>query len=291
MEYKCNICNKKYKSYKSLWNHNKKFHNDTTMTASCQVNTLVMENTQNVMENTQNVMDCVNDVLTCKYCKKKFTARQNRWSHEKICKNKNQIIELKTNQPLADQHIGTVQTINNGVMNTNNTENINNGTINKIINKTTNIIKFGSEDIVSILNMKQIMNILNSRVLALEESIKTVHFNENMPEYQNIRINNLRSNVALVHDGETFNVVNQYNAINDLISDHVDAITQLLEDNKDKLNERTIEKLELFVEKIDEGYKKMFDATSNRTYKNYKDYKISKVKEIIYNESKKIQTK
>jgi hypothetical protein len=35
----------------------------------------------------------------------------------------------------------------------------------------------------------------------------------------------------------------------------------------------------------------MFDATSNRTYKNYKDYKISKVKEIIYNESKKIQTK
>ena len=59
--------------------------------------------------------------------------------------------------------------------------------------------------------MKQIMNILNSRVLALEESIKTVHFNENMPEYQNIRINNLRSNVALVHDGETFNAVNQYN--------------------------------------------------------------------------------
>ena len=57
------------------------------------------------------------------------------------------------------------------------------------------------------------------------------------------------------------------------------------------MNERTIEKLELFVEKIDEGYKKMFDATSNRTYKNYKDYKISKVKEIIYNESKKIQTK
>lgn len=82
MEYKCNICNKKYKSYKSLWNHNKKFHTDTTMTASCQVNTLVMESKHNVT-------DCVKDVLICKYCKKKFTARQNRWSHEKICKNKN----------------------------------------------------------------------------------------------------------------------------------------------------------------------------------------------------------
>jgi hypothetical protein len=285
MEYKCNICNKKYKSYKSLWNHNKKFHPTNVDQICLPVNKIIPF----VMPSVNPGKHTAENLLICYYCNKTFNKRQSRWRHEKICKNKNQIIELKTNQPLADQHIGNVQTINNGVMN--NTENINNGTINKTINKTTNIIKFGSEDIVSILNMKQIMNILNSRVLALEESIKTVHFNENMPEYQNIRINNLRSNVALVHDGETFNVVNQYNAINDLISDHVDAITQLLEDNKDKLNERTIEKLELFVEKIDEGYKKMFDATSNRTYKNYKDYKISKVKEIIYNESKKIQTK
>ena len=26
----CNICSKKYKSYKSLWNHNNKFHNTNT---------------------------------------------------------------------------------------------------------------------------------------------------------------------------------------------------------------------------------------------------------------------
>ena len=26
--YRCNICNKPYSCYKSLWNHNKKFHND-----------------------------------------------------------------------------------------------------------------------------------------------------------------------------------------------------------------------------------------------------------------------
>ena len=26
MEYKCNICNKLYSSYQSLWIHNKKFH-------------------------------------------------------------------------------------------------------------------------------------------------------------------------------------------------------------------------------------------------------------------------
>lgn len=28
MVYKCNVCNKDYSSYKSLWNHSKKYHND-----------------------------------------------------------------------------------------------------------------------------------------------------------------------------------------------------------------------------------------------------------------------
>lgn len=31
---KCNICNKRYSSYKSLWNHNKKFH--TTPHDACK---------------------------------------------------------------------------------------------------------------------------------------------------------------------------------------------------------------------------------------------------------------
>jgi hypothetical protein len=28
MVYKCNICNKDYSSYQTLWVHNKKFHNN-----------------------------------------------------------------------------------------------------------------------------------------------------------------------------------------------------------------------------------------------------------------------
>ena len=27
-DYKCNICNKYFKTYKTIWEHNKKFHND-----------------------------------------------------------------------------------------------------------------------------------------------------------------------------------------------------------------------------------------------------------------------
>ena len=29
-DYRCNDCNKYYSSYQSYWNHNNKFHNDTS---------------------------------------------------------------------------------------------------------------------------------------------------------------------------------------------------------------------------------------------------------------------
>jgi hypothetical protein len=89
-----------------------------------------------------------------------------------------------------------------------------NGTINNgVINNITNIIKFGNENIFNMLTEQEKTKIINCRLLAIEESIKQIHFNKNKPEYQNIKINNLRSNIALLHDGEKFNTINQYSAI------------------------------------------------------------------------------
>ena len=78
------------------------------------------------------------------------------------------------------------------------------------------IIKFGSEDIINILT-----KILNSKYQAIEESIRTVQFNKSLPEYQNIKIKNLRSNMALVHDRENFNAKNQYNTVYELIDNTI----------------------------------------------------------------------
>jgi hypothetical protein len=38
--FKCNICNKNYTSYKSLWNHNKNLHNIPVNTNNNMVNTV-----------------------------------------------------------------------------------------------------------------------------------------------------------------------------------------------------------------------------------------------------------
>jgi len=202
-----------------------------------------------------------------KFCKRKFSARQSRWRLEKICKIKNTTIIKQESKE------------------TNITNNINKG----VINNTTNIIKFGSEDIINILTKKQIAKILNSRYQAIEESIRTVHFNKSLPEYQNIKIKNLRSNMALVHDGENFNAKNQYNTVYELIDNHAYVIMQLLEEAKISISEKTVEKLGELIAKLEDDYNKFIDESTNRKYKNYKDYKIDNVKTMIYNEGNKVK--
>jgi len=89
--FNCNICIKKYSSYKSLWNHNKKYHN-----------TNVSNIGQNVSNIGQNVSKKNISSLNCKFCNKIFSTAQNRWKHEnKVCKkkfNENNKIELLENK-------------------------------------------------------------------------------------------------------------------------------------------------------------------------------------------------
>ena len=59
MDFNCKSCNKKYGSYQSLWNHNKKFHNN------------------------QNINDYQ---YNCENCNKNLSSRQSKWRHLKICK-------------------------------------------------------------------------------------------------------------------------------------------------------------------------------------------------------------
>jgi len=262
MEYKCNVCVKDYSSYKSLWNHIKKFHK--TQSAESQLNVSVKS-----AESKQQFKT----VLDCKYCNKSYNHKQSRWRHEKICKIKNTAIIKQESKETKETNI--TNNINKGVINNN--------------NNTTNIIKFGSEDIINILTKKQIAKILNSRYQAIEESIRTVHFNKSLPEYQNIKIKNLRSNMALVHDGENFNAQNQYNTVYELIDNHVYVITQLLEEAKISISEKTVEKLGELIAKLEDDYNKFIDESTNRKYKNYKDYKIDNVKTMIYNEGNKVK--
>lgn len=172
--------------------------------------------------------------------------RQSKWKHETKCKiednEKNCKIEdnekdilmrkieklennvenlMKIINDYCKIDPNTFQKINNDFNNSN--ININNGIINndnKIINNNIKIIKFGSEKLSEILTEKEILNILNNRYLSLEESIKTIHFNKNRPEYQNICITNLKDDLAYVYNGTKFEVVSKVTMLNELIDIH-----------------------------------------------------------------------
>lgn len=287
MERECKLCNKKYKSYKSWWNHNKKFHdtieNYEKMITDLPINT----DNKNVSQD------------TCKYCKKKLANRHSKWRHEQKCNASNRIEQLELAVAKLTDMLNNTKTHSKVIhknnkqlnTNTNSNNNINNNTINSNntmnSNNTINIIKFGSENISEILSKNEIMKIFDSRYLVLEESIKAIHFNKKRPEMKNIYITNLRDDIAHVYNGNNFEAVPKFNILNELINNHLENIELSLENYRDKVPPKTLEVLDKFINKIQDEETIMVDEENNKVYKNYKSYKINKIKLMIYNESGK----
>jgi hypothetical protein len=94
MEFKCITCNKKYKSYQSLWNHTHKFHKN---------------NKTNVYNNFDTNIQSINktdlqpiEKSICEFCNKKLSNRQSRWRHEKTCDKNQSTINNKQNIIIAN---------------------------------------------------------------------------------------------------------------------------------------------------------------------------------------------
>jgi hypothetical protein len=117
----CKTCNKNYSCYKSLWNHNNKFHK-INITKCKQIKN---DNTVVILQENKN--------LICKYCKNIFSHRNSRWKHEKTCKRKInndtelQILKEKVNELESKLKINSI------------TNPINNQLINLIVDKTNTI--------------------------------------------------------------------------------------------------------------------------------------------------------
>ena len=99
----CLECNKNYSSYKSLWNHNKKFH----------------QKKEKVKE------------YICKNCNKSFDNKQNKYYHQKNCKE-------TPHKKSTDELSNETKTTNTNITTINNNTNSNNN--NKIINSNNKTI-------------------------------------------------------------------------------------------------------------------------------------------------------
>jgi hypothetical protein len=186
-EFKCNICNKLYTSYKSLWNHNKLFHKNKTTSNVTKSNDNVTNNNDNVTKSNDNVTNNNNDniietttnkkSLKCEYCNKILSTRQSKSEHKKkSCKlnpnnpNNNiiitpEIVELKKKNEELEKSINELKdlliknckkqnyilqpkTIQKININNNNNNNSNNiCSSNMFINYAKNIITFNNNPI------------------------------------------------------------------------------------------------------------------------------------------------
>ncbi len=298
----CSYCNKEFSSYQSRCNHTRKFHKlgneNVTLNKHIISNKINIKSSENQLEINSNL-----DKLSCKYCKKIFKHLQSRWRHEKTCKNnkinieeenmmlkeeladiKNQLALLlnkKETQPKTSRYDKINKQLNNsgqiGAVGNNNAI----GDNNTVINNT--FVKFGPVEFNKLLSEKQKLFILNSPFMSLEESIKLIHFNDKRPEYNNIFITNMRDKLAYIFDGKKFISVNKNDVIKNLINNHADEIETLFDNYKDKLTEFKSTRVQAFIDLIndDDEYK----DENNKTYENYKAYKIDDIKRLIYNNS------
>ena len=298
MSFICKYCNKTYKTMSSRSNHYRIYHkDDMSVKSKCEVSHSSVKSKSIVNQNKVNNTNCNNYI--CQYCNNIYKHKQSKYNHEKKCKyiytqNINLATELqKENAEIKKEnaeiksmlndiikqfkiHPKTLQKINKQL--------INNGTINNTVNNI-NIVKFGTEDIASILSQSEILKILNRKMCSLEESIKAIHFNNNRPEFKNIYITNLKDQYAYIFDGTKFIAGLKSDILGELVDNHVENIEYSMDEYKGKLPPKTIEVLDKFLEKIYNEDVEFVDKEHKIKYPNFKQFKVNIIKLMIYNES------
>jgi len=194
MEYICNICNKKYKSYQSLWNHKHKYHTNDLYTLSTSgihseyiksinMSTNGIHSEYNKLAQTSKYdlnEDSKNNI--CKFCKKELYNRQSRWRHELKCQIKNNQNDIKSE----------LVEIKNEIINLKNTKSNSMQIIKKVHGNIINgnnhdlgpkqiIYKTGSENIDQI-SYNEVSTIFDNEISSVIKLIELVNFSENKPE-------------------------------------------------------------------------------------------------------------
>ncbi len=283
VNFTCNLCQKYYLSKQSLANHRSLKHR---VIRSPENNHFPPSGHHNVpSDNTPE--NTTENTYKCKYCPNVYKYKQGKSRHMKTCEKKykiediqNKVIELENK--LAQINNG--QSINNKTINTVNNGTIINGPVNGPVNNNY-IIKFGTEDLSTILSKEDMIKICNKKFTAIEESIKMTHFNKDKPELNNVIIKNLRDDYAYIHDGENYIVQEKNDIIADLIELHLDNIEIIIsEENenniRNKLDKKVIERLESLRDRLDDETE---IKINEKRYENYKSYKINQIKLLIYN--------
>jgi len=353
-EHKCNICNKIYSSYKTLWTHNKIKHKNNIN--NVPINSNKNPNNSNIIHN-----------YNCRYCEKTYDKVKTRWAHEQKCKvifdekeqekqiNEIKIAEINKEIKLADIKLAeinsnekiklaeinkeielkkleikkensiikqktnrnpTIKNINKLLQNriiasseayigpsglkmnnSNLTSNSNNtNTTNNIQNNTVHnhfkIEGFGKENILDVITDKEKKLILNQGCESIEKLIEIVYIGK-YDQFKNILITNKRENDIYTYDdkSDAYIINDKKLVLNKLVSNRVEDVEEIYNefDENNKLtdsNRKIMSKF--FIKFVDEDKPYIDENANNKEYKNYIDYKVNKVNNLLFNNQDKI---
>jgi len=282
--YKCNICKKIYKNYKSLWKHNYIYHKKGSQ-KNCQKNQVNVKNSQNNF-NTNIIIE--DDKIRCSICNKEYNSRQAKWYHEKKCKvNKVKEDEEKIEKKLIEMeskykkeiddlknyiqqqlkiHPKTLNKINNQLNNS--------GTINNIT-----IVQLGRENLSDHITEKEKRNILNRQAMGINDLVDLVHVSGKYKKFINVYITNMQNTIAYRYDEKmnNFIAVNKNELLNDLIDARIYDIEKFFEEIGPSLDPLKAEKIKSFIERINDEKDEL------------KSIKKDEIKLLLYNNLDKIK--
>jgi hypothetical protein len=246
--YKCNVCNKFYKNYKSLWKHNYIYHKPDSSSNSSK---------------TSNSSSILSDNFECNYCNKKLSRIDNLKRHEKTCKLKKEKINK------------TINNITNNTKIKNQTNNTNNGTINND-NKKIIINNFGNNNIECLTDkfMKKLV-----KEFYFEEDftnpipmlIEKINFNSDYKENNNSKILSLRSKIGYKYIDGKWLAIEKEKLLNELFKSAHELLENFINDLEDIGNKLTKEGFDNYLNKVDTLKQIMKDKIEMISYLYFKN--------------------
>ena len=277
----CNICNKDYKTYKSMWHHKKNIHDDIHQKSTISIP--YIDNLSTTHQHISTVSNLNNeeppklkktDNTLCDYCNNNFSCYSSLHRHLKTCKAKGNII--KDNEELKQKVINMEKSLDElkklmldmmnkkckmhpktlqKMINSNNTNSHNNITINNNIK----YIEIGDENLHTVFSVEEVMNILYKGCSALDEIVVYTHLNDKYPQFQNIIIPNVRSKTAYMYSKQLdkYILCDKNDILNELIDYRMTDLKCFYEDHGHKLNTKFRTNLEkIFLSYKDDEYTK-----------------------------------
>ena len=202
MEYNCNICNKHYKSYQSLWNHNHINHNTKKSDIS--------SNTQIYTPKITPPKKTTKKTYECVYCKNMFSRSDNLKRHHLICSQKSDQESSKASEKETENNILLhqlkilTQKIEQLEKNINKPQTVNN--FNGPINNTINICNVGEENI-KLLTKEEREYILSKEVNGIVAIVDKLNFNTRLPQYHTFYTSALNGRYTNTIDKETNTII------------------------------------------------------------------------------------